>query len=103
VILDTIGGFGGIPFWQSWHDVWVSLDDMGRMFRVRSSQPTDSCKKPFTKVSFFTNFLVFAKDRDDETIPFSHWPDDVDKKRCFVVATHENTYYFVAKDEEEKM
>jgi len=70
---------------------------------VSSSQPTDTCKKPFTKVSFFINRLAFAKDRDDETISFSDWPTDVDEKRCFVVATHGNTYYFVAKTEEEKM
>ena len=96
-----LGGFYGIPLFQSWRDVWVSLDKMGEIFRVYSDEPTESGTRPTT--SFFINRLAFAKDRDDEAIPFSDWPVDVDKSRCFVVATHGSAYYFIAKTEEEKM
>jgi len=48
------------------------------------------------------NRLKYAKDRDDENLPFNHWPVDVDQRRCFVVATHRSTYHFIAKTEDEK-
>ncbi|XP_065884198.1 uncharacterized protein [Dysidea avara] len=99
--LENYGGFYGIPLFQSWRDVWVSLDKMGEIFRVYSDEPTESGTRPTT--SFFINRLAFAKHRDDEAIPFSDWPVDVDKRRCFVVATYGSAYYFIAKTEEEKI
>lgn len=95
-----LGGYGGIPFFQSWHDEWVSIDKAERMFRVYSHKPTKSSIRP--KTSFFINRLAYAKDRDDETMSFSDWPVDVDEKRCFVVATSGSKYYFIAETEEKK-
>ena len=73
---------------------------MGKMFRVYSKEPTETGTRPIT--SLFINSMAFAKDRDDETAPFSEWLADVDEKRCFVVATQESSYYFIAETEEEK-
>jgi len=98
-----IGGIGGIPLFQTWNHVWVSLDKMGKMFRVYSDEPLEFGKRPFIRVSFFSNRLAFAKSRNDENMPFSDWPVDVDRKSCFAVATHGNQYYFIAETEEEKM
>ena len=93
-----IGGYGGIPLFQSWRAVWVSLDEDG-MFAVYSSKTS---KRP--RVNFFMNRLAYAKERDDKTGSFDDWPEvDVDEKRCFVVATLGSTYYFIAKTAEEKM
>jgi len=73
---------------------------MGKMFRVYSKEPTETGTRPST--SLFINSLAFAKDRDDETAPFSEWPANVDEKRCFVVTTQETSYHFIAETEEEK-
>ena len=97
-----IGGIGGTPFFQTWNHVWVSLDKMGKMFRVYSGEPPKFGKRPFTRVSFFSNHLAFAKSRNDETMLFSDWPVDADGKSCFVVATRKNQYHFIAETEEEK-
>ena len=72
------------------------------MFRVYSDQPQEFGKKPFTRVSFFINFLAFAISRNEESVPFSYWPGSADDNRCFVVGTPGNWYYFVADTEEEK-
>ena len=58
------------------------------MFWVYSDKPLKFGKRPFIRVSFFSNCLAFAKSRNDESKPFSDWPVDVDRKSCFVVATH---------------
>jgi len=64
------------------------------MFHVFSDDPTETGLKPNT--SFFINCLAYAKSCDDEAMPFSDWPVEVDEKRCFVVATHGSIYYFIA-------
>jgi len=39
---------------------------------VHSKKPTETGTRPST--SLFINSLVFAKDHDDEAVPFSEWP-----------------------------
>ena len=93
-----IGGFGGIPPFQSWRAVWASLDEDG-MFAVYTNKTS---RRP--RVNFFVNCLEYAEGRDDKNGSFNDWPVlNVDKNRCFVVATQGSTYYFIAKTEEEKM
>jgi len=99
-LLCVIGGIKGTPFFQKWRDVWVSLDKAGKMFRVYSKEPAKTSIIPST--SFFINCLAFAKSRNDETVPFSNWPTDIDERRCFVVATQGSSYHFIAETEEEK-
>ena len=100
--LDSLAGFGGSPFFQKWHHTWLSLDNDGESIRFYKTQPLESAKLPPIRGSFFTAFLVFAKERNDAEMSFSSWPADVDAGRCFVLATPENIYYLVAESEEGK-
>jgi len=70
------------------------------MFHMFSDDPTETGLKPYT--SFFINHQAYAKSCDDEAMPFSYWPVEVDEKRCFVVATHGSIYFFIAENEKEK-
>lgn len=101
VFIFHIVGLAGSPFFQKWHRTWLSLDNDGESIRLYKSEPSESGKLPPTRGSFFTTFLVFAKDRNDEEMSFTGWPADTNA-RCFVMATHDNIYYLVAESEEDK-
>jgi len=96
-----IAGFAGSTLFQKWHRTWLSLDNDGESVRLYKSEPSESGKLPPTRGSFFTAFLVFAKDRNDEEMSFTGWPAD-SNSRCFVMATPESIYYLVAESEEDK-
>lgn len=104
ICLDSphVAGFAGMPFFQKWHRSWLSLDNEGESIRIYKSQPEESAKLPPVRVTFFTAYLVFAKDRNDEEMSFASWPADIDVSRCFVMATPENIYYVVAESDEDK-
>lgn len=80
----------------------MSLDNGGESIRFYKSEPTDSAKLPSIKGTFFIAFLTSAKDRNDEEMSFTSWPEDVEANRCFMMATIENSYYLVADSEEDK-
>jgi len=100
-----IGGIGG----ATWHQVWVSLSNSWEMLKLYPTKPPESSKGlhtesskmlSFTSGKFCMNYMLCVEDRSDEDVS-SLWPDDVDVNRCFVIATPENLYYFIAETEEE--
>ena len=101
-LFPLLAGLAGSPFFQKWRHTWLSLDNDGESIQLYKRQPVESAKLPSVRASFFTSFLVFAKDRNDEEMSFSSWQADVDANRCFVMATPDNIYYLMAESEEDK-
>jgi len=102
IVCYLLGGIGGIPFFQKWQRTWLSLDNAGEMFHYYKSEPTGSGKAPIASGGFFSSYLVMVSVRKDEEMSFSSWPADADPSQCFVVATPQTMYHFVAESEEDR-
>jgi len=71
------------------------------MLKIYPDKYPDHNKLLFTNGRFFRNHLISVNTKSDNSV-LSSWSDSVDASSCFVVATPEKSYHFMAETEDEQ-